>query len=213
MTANKDEWFLNDRWDEAEKAVFYLKLKRARYKKAFIIRAKASNLLFSGDSGKVRDALELFKMGIEECPDSDLLSSFYLQSALAHILLSNRPEALEMFRKTIEVESDATKFVRITNAWSQFALYVVRENAQDHFNEILSVIDNSKTFLVKELFLKHALKAIIFKNQEKEENATSEKTLALEYLSHEDSGLENRPRLGLVDKQELADIIEKLNAV
>lgn len=201
MTTDKDEWYTNPRWDEEEQKVFFTKLKRAKDKKAFYIRAKGSKLLFSGELDKILDAVRLFQYGIEECPTSDLLSSFYLQSARGYVTLNQIDKAIEMFRKTIAIQEDKTIFVRITTAWSDYALLVVRENLSKMYDEILSEIEKASIFLEKEVFLKHALRSIIYHRQNKLDEAKGEKSLAQNSLLVEKSEFANRPKLGLVEQE------------
>lgn len=213
MTTDKDEWFTNPRWDEDEQKVFFTKLKRSKDKKAFYIRAKGSKLLFSGELDKISAAVRLFQFGIEECPTSDLLSSFYLQSARGYVKLNQTDKAIEMFRKTIAIQADKTIFVRITTVWSDYALLVVRENLANMYDEILREIEKASIFLEKEVFLKHALRAIIYQKQNKLDEVKVEKSLAQNSLLVEKSEFTNRPKLGLVEQEEVKDIIELLGKI
>jgi tetratricopeptide (TPR) repeat protein len=213
MSTNKDEWFTNDRWDKAEQEVFYKKLKRARSAKDFYIRGKASTLLFSKDKDKIKDAVKLFENAIIEFPTSDLLSSFYLQAARGYVMLSENEKAIKMFKRVIEVQEDKGVFVRVTNAWKVYSLFVTREEIKYLYEEILSVIEKAKIFLEEEIFVKHAVKAIIFHTQGKLQLAIKSKNIALKSLETREPGFANRPKLGLIEREKLKDIIEKLQNI
>ncbi len=212
-TNNKDDWYANSNWSETDKKAFFNKLKRQRYKKAFYLRAKAGYLLTSNDNSKILEALELLEFAIKECPDSDLLSSFLLESARGYVLLNEKEKAIHYFRQTLEVQEDKNKFVRITKAWFDYALFIIRKNEEPIYPEILSVMDNAKIFLEEEEFIKHSLKAIIFHRLNKKTQANEGKLMAQKSLEFEKSEFANKPALGLVEKEKYKDIIELLEKI
>lgn len=173
---SKSDWYTNSIWDSEEQALFFSKIKRARYQKAFYLRAKGSTLLYSGEEAKIRAALELFRFALNECPESDLVSSFYLQSARAAVLLNLKTEALGFFQKAIEVQEDPNTFVRINNVWRDFILFIIKEELEDYYEEVLGRL--AQEFSERELFLRHGFRAIILHRQGKRAEAQAEREQA-----------------------------------
>ena len=62
-------------------------------------------------------------------------------------------------------------------------------------------------------FVAHAVKAIIASEQGIANLAIAEKTKAMESMEIQKSEFANRPKVGLVDKEKLRDIIEILEGI
>lgn len=203
----------SDKWSIEDQEEFFKKIKRARTQKAFIIRARANHLFFTGNPEKIKAAISLYNYGIKECPTSDLLTSFYLMLARSYEALGEMDDAIAHYRKVITLENDESIFVRSTKAWSYFSLLVVTQKIENIYDEILIVLDSAKLILIEQKFIFHACKAFILKAKGRLEQAKKESKSALSLIEIKDSGLKNRKKLGLVKPHDFSNIINSLKEV
>jgi tetratricopeptide (TPR) repeat protein len=207
------DWYANADWSVDDRAEFFRRVKRARAKKAFIIRAKANYLFFADEPEKTAAAIELYAFGIRECPDTDLMTSLYLMTARCEERLGRTEEAIRSYRKVLQLESDPSRFVRITKAWSYFSLLIVREQLVGLYDEILSVLASAKVFLVEEKFVLRACRAIIFASRGDATGAARNASEALSLVDVQDSGLANCQSLGLVRPDVFEALTDQVKAI
>ena len=173
------DWYAKSDWSEEDKAYFFKRIKRARAQKAHIIRAKGNYLFFTKQTYLIHEAIKLYRFGLEECPDSDLRTGFYLMLARSYEALGDHSEAIQCYQKVLQLERDDSVKVRVTRAASYFALFIVVHRRSELYDEALEMLEQARSFLVEQQFIVHACRALIFDARGDNERTRAEANKAI----------------------------------
>ena len=210
-----DDWFRNTNWDSSAQALFWEKIKRARgeVSKAQYCRIKALGLIGTGDKKRVLAGIQLLNYLLENWPVRTELAMVYLQMAEAYSALGNLKDAQIFYEKCISQEKAFPHSKTSVN--TDFPEFIVMNQLKENFDLALDLVDGLlKTegiIFAFQLFICHAVRAIIFQERGQKKEASQEAQKALEFIKVKDSGLRYHPDVGLVDTERYKAIIKKIS--
>jgi tetratricopeptide (TPR) repeat protein len=200
-TMSKLDWFRRSTWTDQDREEFNARLKRSRAtNKAQYLGIQATHL---AEVGLHEVAIELLDRLLTEFPERIQLASAHLQKAECLARLGQIEPAISEFRAALQAQRDFPN-VR-TNAWLDFAWFVVEKQQTDLYGEVLEVFkefrpESADPFPVIE-YGYWAIKAIIAESSGEEANACEFAKRALAEASRQHSGLRYHAKLGLVGSQ------------
>jgi hypothetical protein len=134
--AKKDDWFANERWDDAEQTAFFRRLARAKNKRLFYARAKAGYIARTGAVG-IAGAIALLERALTGADDQDLYDSCLFSLARYYVRVGDTDAAIERFRRVLLLEREG-KLTRHTQAAAELAFLALRLDRHDLFPELVS---------------------------------------------------------------------------
>jgi len=195
-----NDWFRKKTWSDADRADFFLRLKRSRGcgKKAQCLRIQALHLQDVGSPELLTVAISLLDKMIEEFPEKTQLASAYFQKAECLAALGDIDQTVTFYRLALDTEQ-SFPFAK-TQAWLNFGRFVVDRNLPQFFAEALKILlehEEEAKFPI-EMYQLFGIRAIIACHDGDFQTA---KTLAMKALkagSAQNSGLRYHLTVGLV---------------
>ena len=194
-----DDWFRCRDWDEPARSTFFARLNRSRTErsKAQYCRIQAFTLLEAGQPG---GALELAEHAVRHHPVRTELALLHYARARCLVALGQSEDAPTAFRDSLDGQR-AFPPLR-TQAWLDFARFVVEQPRPSLFTEILAVLaefePSSTPLLPVEQYTLFGCRAIIHHHAGEFSKARQLARRALETASVQQSGFARHPTIGLV---------------
>src|SRR5947208_1540607 len=159
-----DDWFRKTTWNEADRAEFFARLRRARgaFHKAQYLRIQARHLQQTGQRESVSAALELLDLLLADYPEPTQLASAHLQRGESLCVLGDRNGGLAAHRDALAAER---RFRGVkTEAYLGFGELVLELERVDLYQEVLSILDEfggAAVFPVQQ-YRAAAVRALVF---------------------------------------------------
>ncbi len=210
---NKKEWYRNEKWDEDEKKRFFQKLKRCRIKSRYI--CDKAIFLYNTKRGKqVKDAIDLWNLAFKE-KWVEGNSGIYLYMARCYSFLNEKAKALEYFEKSLTAQREDAHV--IGTIWSNYAEYIITNGLKDMYGKAIDMLEEMKErrgfVFPMDVFVYYGLRAVIFNEIGKQEEAVKEAALALAAAGLKHSGFTYHPQTGVRKEGEGKWLLEKLNKI
>jgi tetratricopeptide (TPR) repeat protein len=210
-----NDWFRKNSWSSKDREDFFSRFKRARdYNKPQYLRVQAYYLLTSGKKEEITGALELLDLLINEWPSPIELELAYYTKAQCLEALGRLDQVIEEYRNAFESRRKQPN-VR-TNAPLGYAMFVIRNNLTDLYDEITAileelVLENDIIFPIDKYQYFTAF-AFIADYRNQKEIAKECAARALQTAEQTYSGFSRHPNVGLLMKKD-EKIIAKLRKI
>jgi tetratricopeptide (TPR) repeat protein len=187
-----DDWYRSKTWTPDVAVRFEEKLRRAKMKDQYL-RIQAASLIENHPEVAISLVQRFFQL---DNPFTPAMALEVKAQALAK--LGRLEEAVQTFEEVLKAEEDLPNAK--TNAFADMAELVVTHGITQHYGRVLAVLEMRKDMLNFPVlgFVYHASRSIIFQWQHRVDEASEEKTVALELAARRSSGLQYHSDLGLV---------------